>query len=120
MNLFLATEPEGKPTEEGKWVYAGPQVAREGEDEILVTAISGSLVTLNRRDTSAMIHWVPDVNWDVSFRRSTFPACRCRPRGSPVNWSSGLRLPPRPRKKKRRPVRRLSQVPSKIAAATEG
>jgi len=81
VNLFLSTKPKGKPTEEGKWVYAGPQVAREGGDEILVTAISGSLVTLNMRDTSAMIHWVPDVRDELGRLVRTF-------------YISGVPMPP--------------------------
>ncbi len=59
-NLFLATSPGGDPIENGRWVYVGPPVAREGEAEILVTAISGSLVTTNLRDSSALVYWAPN------------------------------------------------------------
>jgi len=59
-NLFIATSSEGDPAAEGQWVYVGPTVAHEGEAEILVTALSGSLVTTNLRDSSALVYWVPE------------------------------------------------------------
>ncbi|HUX03230.1 MAG: YdjY domain-containing protein [Phycisphaerae bacterium] len=59
-NLFLATSPGGDPVENGRWVYVGPPVAREGEAEILVTTLSGSLVTTNLRDSSALVYWAPN------------------------------------------------------------
>ena len=59
-NLFLATSPGGDPVENGQWVYVGPPVAREGEAEILVTTLSGSLVTTNLRDSSALVYWAPN------------------------------------------------------------
>jgi hypothetical protein len=59
-NLFIATSSKGDPAAEGQWVYVGPTVAREGEAEILVTSISGSLVTTNLRDSSALVYWVPE------------------------------------------------------------
>jgi hypothetical protein len=59
-NLFIATSSEGDPAAEGQWVYVGPPVAREGDAEILVTALSGSLVTTNLRDSSALVYWVPE------------------------------------------------------------
>jgi len=59
-NLFLAMSPGGDPIENGQWVYVGPPVAREGEAEILVTTLSGSLVTTNLRDSSALVYWAPN------------------------------------------------------------
>ena len=59
-SLFIAASPVGDPAAEGQWVYVGPPVAREGEAEILVTALSGSLVTTNLRDSSALVYWVPE------------------------------------------------------------
>ena len=58
-NLFLATSPEGDPVENGRWVYVGPPIVREGEATLLVTSLSGSLVTTNLRDTSALAYWIP-------------------------------------------------------------
>jgi len=59
-SLFIATSSVGEPAADGQWVYVGPPVAREGEAEILVTALSGSLVTTNLRDSSALVYWVPE------------------------------------------------------------
>ena len=59
-SLFIATSSVGEPAAGGQWVYVGPPVAREGEAEILVTALSGSLVTTNLRDSSALVYWVPE------------------------------------------------------------
>ena len=59
-SLFIATSSVGDPAADGQWVYVGPPVAREGEAEILVTALSGSLVTTNLRDSSALVYWVPE------------------------------------------------------------
>ena len=55
---FLSARSDGDPLGEGAWVYVGPLVIREGEAEILVTDFSGSLVSTNLRDSSAMISWV--------------------------------------------------------------
>jgi len=59
-SLFIATSSVGEPAADGQWVYVGPPVAREGDAEILVTALSGSLVTTNLRDSSALVYWVPE------------------------------------------------------------
>jgi hypothetical protein len=59
-SLFIATSSVGDPAADGQWVYVGPPVAREGDVEILVTALSGSLVTTNLRDSSALVYWVPE------------------------------------------------------------
>ncbi|MGB2755839.1 MAG: YdjY domain-containing protein [Phycisphaerae bacterium] len=59
-SLFIATSSVGEPAADGQWVYVGPPIAREGEAEILVTALSGSLVTTNLRDSSALVYWVPE------------------------------------------------------------
>jgi len=59
-SLFIATSSVGEPATDGQWVYVGPPIAREGEAEILVTALSGSLVTTNLRDSSALVYWVPE------------------------------------------------------------
>ena len=59
-SLFIATSSVGEPAADGQWVYVGPPVAREGEAEILVTALSGSLVTTNLQDSSALVYWVPE------------------------------------------------------------
>ena len=59
-SLFIATSSVGDPAADGQWVYVGPPVAREGEAEILVTALSGSLVTTNLQDSSALVYWVPE------------------------------------------------------------
>jgi len=59
-SLFIATSSVGEPAADGQWVYVGPTVAREGDAEILVTALSGSLVTTNLRDSSALVYWVPE------------------------------------------------------------
>jgi hypothetical protein len=55
---FLSARPDGEPLGEGTWVYVGPLVIREGEAEILVTDFSGSIVSTNLRDSSAMTYWV--------------------------------------------------------------
>ncbi len=58
-SAFLAASAENAAPGLGRWVYAGPQIAREGASELLVTALSGSLATTDLGDTSALIHWVP-------------------------------------------------------------
>lgn len=56
---FLSPKSTGEPLGEGTWVYVGPQVIREGDVDLLVTELSGSIVTTNLRDQTAMIYWVP-------------------------------------------------------------
>jgi hypothetical protein len=56
---LLSEKPRGEPLCEGQWIYVGPQPIREGDAEILVTELSGSVATTNLRDTSAFIYWVP-------------------------------------------------------------
>ncbi|HUU11290.1 MAG TPA: YdjY domain-containing protein [Phycisphaerae bacterium] len=61
---LLAAKPDGSPLGKGRWVYVGPQVLREGDEDVLVTALSGSIITTNLRDPTAMIYWVPDPTAD--------------------------------------------------------
>jgi hypothetical protein len=56
---FLSARLSGEPVGEGTWIYVGPQSIRDGDDEMLVTELSGSIATTNVRDTSAMIFWMP-------------------------------------------------------------
>ncbi|MCX5653614.1 MAG: YdjY domain-containing protein [Planctomycetota bacterium] len=56
---FLSTSSGGPPLGEGAWIYVGPQTIREGESEIVVTDLSGSLITTNLHDSSGMIYWSP-------------------------------------------------------------
>ncbi len=56
---LFAPSPDGRDAGPGRWVYAGPATVREGEATLLVASVSGSLVTTNLRDTSALIYWVP-------------------------------------------------------------
>ena len=56
---LLSRQSGGEPLSEGRWVYAGLQVVLEADAEINVTELSGSLVTTNLRDASAVIYWVP-------------------------------------------------------------
>jgi len=55
---FLCAGSGGQPLGEGAWIYVGPQMVREGDSQIVVTDLSGSLITTNLRDSSAMIYWV--------------------------------------------------------------
>lgn len=68
---FLSGRSDGEPLGEGGWVYVGPLVIREADSEILVTDFSGSLVSTNLRDSSAMIYWVSKA---VSDEPATFTA----------------------------------------------
>ena len=61
---FLSARSDGPPLGEGAWVYVGPQEVREGESSIIVTELSGSLVTTNLRDSSAVIYWAPKTAGD--------------------------------------------------------
>jgi len=56
---FLSARSSGEPLGEGAWVYVGPQTLREGDAEILVTEMTGSIVTTNLRDSTAVIYWRP-------------------------------------------------------------
>jgi len=56
---FLSAKSAGDPVSDGTWVYVGPQAIREGEVDILVTELSGSVITTNLRDSSAMVFWMP-------------------------------------------------------------
>ena len=56
---LLSAKAGGEPLAAGAWVYAGPQVVRDGDAEVNVTDLSGSLITTNLRDSSAVIYWVP-------------------------------------------------------------
>jgi len=55
---LLSRESDGPPLGEGTWVYVGVETIEEGDALICVTALSGSLITTNLRDLSAMIYWV--------------------------------------------------------------
>jgi hypothetical protein len=59
---FISMKSSGEPAGEGTWLYVGPQSIREGDAEILVTELSGSVITTNSRDSSAMIFWMPKVS----------------------------------------------------------
>jgi len=74
-NLFLATSPGGDPVANGRWVCVGPAIVREGDATLLVTTLSGSLVTTNLRDSSALVYWVPSEAEDYvrSFYVSGVP-----------------------------------------------
>jgi len=56
---FLSAKSSGEPLGQGAWIHVGPQVLREGDADILVTELSGSIVTTNLRDLTGMIYWVP-------------------------------------------------------------
>jgi len=56
---FISTKSAGDPVSGGSWIYVGPQAIREGDADILVTELSGSVITTNLRDSSAMIFWLP-------------------------------------------------------------
>jgi len=55
---LLAATSDGKPVAPGRWVYAGPATLDDGK--VLLSGLSGSVVTTHLRDTTAMIYWVPD------------------------------------------------------------
>ena len=57
--LFLAERSGGDSLENGQWVYTGPRTLQEDDVALLVTELSGSVVTTNLGDSSAFIHWVP-------------------------------------------------------------
>ena len=80
----------GEPLAAGAWVYVGPQVVRDGDAEVSVTDLSGSLVTTSLRDSSAMIYWVP-ANFDTAAPYdAAFYASRERRRPArPPSWRSG-------------------------------
>ncbi|MCX5684983.1 MAG: YdjY domain-containing protein [Planctomycetota bacterium] len=59
---FLSARSDGPPLGEGAWIYVGPQAAGEGDSQIVVTDLSGSLVTTNLRDSSGMIYWTPKTS----------------------------------------------------------
>jgi hypothetical protein len=78
---LLSPKSSGEPLGEGAWVYVGPQFLREGDVDILVTELSGSIVTTNLRDLTAMIYWVPKVPSDpppyvTAFYASSTPLLR--------------------------------------------
>jgi hypothetical protein len=56
---FLSASSAGRPLSEGAWIYVGPQTVRENESQIVVTDFTGSLVTTNLRDSSAVVYWAP-------------------------------------------------------------
>jgi len=56
---FLSASSAGRPLSEGAWIYVGPQTVRESESQIVVTEFTGSLVTTNLRDSSAVVYWAP-------------------------------------------------------------
>jgi hypothetical protein len=55
---FLASRSGGPSLGEGAWIYVGPQTVRENDSQLVVTELSGSLITTNLRDSSAMVYWV--------------------------------------------------------------
>jgi hypothetical protein len=71
---FLSPKSTGEPLGEGAWVYVGPQVLREGDVDLLVTELSGSIVTTNLRDQTAMIYWVPKSPPDAQLYVAAFYA----------------------------------------------
>lgn len=76
---FLSARSDGPPPE-GAWVYVGPQEVREGGTTIIVTELSGSLITTNLRDSSAIIYWAAKTAADPAPYVSAF-------------YSSGVALP---------------------------
>jgi hypothetical protein len=77
---FLSVRSDGPPLGEGAWIYVGPQEIREGGSSIIVTELSGSLVTTNLRDSSAVIYWAAKTAADPAPYVSAF-------------YSSGVALP---------------------------
>ncbi|MBM4019747.1 MAG: hypothetical protein FJ288_15735 [Planctomycetes bacterium] len=73
---FLSRRADGPPltADDGWWVYVGPQVLSEGGAEILVTEFSGSVVTTNLRDSSAVIYWSPPPGGEAAPYVSAFYA----------------------------------------------
>lgn len=71
---YLSEKRGGVPVSSGGWVYVGPQVVRDAEAEILVSALTGSIVTTNLRDSSALIHWVPKARDSASSGRAYYVA----------------------------------------------
>jgi hypothetical protein len=53
---LLAVKLSGRPLEAGAWVYVGPKTIREGDAEVCLTDLSGSLFTTNLHDTSALAY----------------------------------------------------------------
>jgi len=77
---FLSARSDGPPLGEGAWVYVGPQEVREGGATTIVTELTGSLITTNLRDSSAIIYWAAKTAADPAPYVS---AC----------YSSGVALP---------------------------
>jgi len=69
---FLSSRSGGPPLGEGAWVYVGPQTVRENESQLVVTELSGSLITTNLRDSSAMVYWAATSGSDPA---SDLSAC---------------------------------------------
>jgi hypothetical protein len=58
---LLSARSDGPPLGDGAWIYVGPQAVREGDSQIVVTEFSGSLISTNLRDASAMIYWAAKI-----------------------------------------------------------
>jgi hypothetical protein len=71
---YFSRESGGKPMNEGTWIYVGPQSFKEGDAEILVTDLSGSIATTNLRDSSALIYWAPKATGDAPAYVTAFYA----------------------------------------------
>jgi len=69
---FLCAGSGGQPLGEGAWIYVGPQTVRENESQLVVTELSGSLITTNLRDSSAMVYWAATSGSDPA---SDLSAC---------------------------------------------
>jgi hypothetical protein len=76
---LFSTKARGEPLAAGQWVYVGPQLVRDGQAEINVTDLSGSLLTTNLRDSSAMIYWMPTAFDPAAPYDAAFYASRQAP-----------------------------------------
>jgi hypothetical protein len=75
---FLSDKSSGEPLGQGAWVYVGPQMLREGDADVLVTEMTGAIVTTNLRDATAVVYWRPRLPDDAqpyvtAFYVSTAP-----------------------------------------------
>jgi hypothetical protein len=79
---FLSTRSDGPPLGEGAWIYVGPQAVREGDSQIVVTELSGSLVTTNLRDSSGAIYWTPKTSGESeSYVSACYASTSALPNG---------------------------------------
>jgi len=98
---FLSEKSGGEPLGEGAWVYAGLQVIREADAEISVTDLSGSLITTNLRDSSALAYWCPKTAEDPAPYVTAYYASSAPPPAEGEACELAIRPAPAPAAQKR-------------------